>query len=68
MYLSVQNSPVLLYNIRLRLPRSYSYVGVKLERLVRLFFFTQPLLSTPTSVSLYLYLYHRRNINLNILC
>lgn len=42
MYLSVQNSSVLLY-IRLRLPRSCSYVGVKLERLVRLLFFTQPL-------------------------
>lgn len=45
MYLSVQNSSVLLY-IRLRLPRSCSYVGVKLERLVRLLFFTQPLLSS----------------------
>lgn len=57
MYLSVQNSSVLLY-IRLRVPRSCSYVSVKLERLVRLLFFTQPLLNTYVQLKFhYIFIY-----------
>lgn len=57
MYLFVQNSSVLLY-IYLRLPRSCSYVGVKLEHLVRLLFFTQPLFSTYVQLKFhYIFIY-----------